>query len=452
MLDNRSEGPVNLDIYRIDESRIRPHQRGVFDQLTEVAIMGGDIYAAQKEALESYEGPFNDNPFTIPDANGKFVHFDEHEGTSPILRRAQGKILIAAAAAETVGMKRFGKYLYVLGNNLPAIGHCDLTGRELGYNFSTEAYTSLQSPAFNFQFSTFEEDDSFPKYRKMWQAYLGVLDRSATREVAGNIKALRKAGIRRNVGIWFTPRTEMRVDNVKVMSGFLTSSTTRGDGFSAENLPNEDELANNPRGGGTKIMIFDKSFERAFTERILDRSAKYLDPLPTREGATLYVGAHELGHDERYPGSRGRLGRLYKHMRESFANNGGLDLCPDVWDSGNPQQAVVLGSIYRGLLGYTFGDCAPTLEMETVPDLGVLGKSIYVPGELGGLNIAVQENVFTFVDGRITQIDLDKAIGLHRRLAAEERKILKSGLERDARDYFEAILPRIPLFPRNTQG
>lgn len=445
MLEYSNRAPFPYDDYPFDDENIPSHQRGVFHQLKEAAILGGELYYEQKKALLPYlnvldevadSDPLAKNPFTVPNERGRFVHFDEHEKIAPLLRQVRSKIFNIAASAERVDMQQLSTYLYILASNLPMIGYGEGVN-EVGYHMAMKAYGRLRNSTLNFHFLPVETEDG----KQMWQGYLGVQDKDSTREVATDIRSIREAGVRRYGG-WFSLYTEMRVDNVVVMAGFLADPRERGVNFSAMNIPNETELVTEV---GTKIIVCDASFNRIFNEMVLERSRLYLATLPDTQGTVRYVGAHEITHDERYDNYLGRL--LHNPTRESYANNGGIDLAADVWSPDNDQTRDSFETIYRGYLGYVFRDCFDVLRMPEVPNLEQLAqKSRYIPGELAGLHQAIEEKALKVKNGIITEIDLIKARGLARRLALQERAILRNGTEEDARNYFESILPREPIF------
>ncbi len=437
-----------IDEYQVDTDSLRPGQRVIFNELEGVAHVGADIYLAQKYLLRPYRGKFTelvkDDPLadhrsTLPESDGRFVYYWEHSEIRPLLQDAQARILSASSLARSVGEAGLEDYLYVVGNELT-------TGNKQAV---WEKYLAPLPSRINFHI-LFEETE---KGKEMCQVYVGVVDAEETRKAKADIKMIREAGMRRNRGVWFTPSSEISVDNEGVVAGFLSSEASRqrrreagieegvATGASAENLPNDREVAEKY---GTRLIFYQHQFKEVVQFDILSKCDLFLASglMPKPQGVLRFVELHEFQHDERYANY---LGELHTALRESYANQGGLDLGAEVWDSD--MSGTKLLSVVSGALGYAIRDCYEVLSgKENTTDLGRLMEvSNYIPGNLAWINLAIQEGAFVVRGGLITHISIPKTIDLSRRLAAEERKLLRNGTIQDVRNYFEGNLPKTAL-------
>jgi hypothetical protein len=438
-----------VDVYGVDITTLPPHQRSVFHELRPAAIIGGELYALQRTYLKTYSDHLTEdekasswvqNPFTIPTEDREFVYFWQHHAFEGKLREAESIIMSAARRADESGETELAQYLRLAGVSL-------VNG---SVNQATEEYMKLRS-ALNFNLLPLETDNAGGLSKRMFQGYLGIADADETRMVSRDIQALREAGIARNGGAWFTPRTDMRVDHVNIMSGWLgseahkSSESDSNDGFSATNQPNETDQT---RKFGTRITIFSASLDRALNQ-MKKTAAPFTDAklLPTRRGVIRTIAGHEIMHDERYSN---RAGDFQGVLRESYATVAGLDLSADVWDP--EAEATPYETVARGLHGFSTRDVYSILQnQDNIPDLGTLAsKSIYMPISLALEYLSVQEGGFIVENGIIVAMDLKKIHDLSRRLADEQQKLLQFGTEQDVRDHFEGILPKRAFLVRNS--
>lgn len=443
------DAKLPIDEYAVDTGDLRPHQREVFERAKEAARLAGPIYREQKQILRPYKDYLSDlaktdplakSPLTLPDKDGKFIYYWEHPVILPYLRKAQSILLSASALASDAGDYEVSEYFYIAGSALTT-GDRDKV---------LEAYINFNS-RINFHLLPVETEWG----KLAWNGYAAITDREETRKVKQDIQKLREVGGVKN-GKWFTPRTEISVDSVGIMAGYLgmeAQSQRRresglddlGTGISAENLPNEPELVTK---FGTRLIIFRASFEEVLNDDILRKSKLFLDPhlIPTLRGTMRFLTAHELMHDERYGN---HLGCLHSVVRESYANQGGIDLSADVWDP--EEKSYQMQAIIEGGLGYAIRDCFEIITGQITPhDLeGVAKLSNYIPDALKWLNLGIEDGTFTIRDGQIVNIDLPRAISLSKTLARDLRLLLQKGTEQDARNYFEDTPLSIPLLSKN---
>lgn len=420
---------VPLDIYTINTDDLPPQQREIFRLLQPAAQLGGDLYVRQRRLLQESNGKESDNlasiplvtdPLAVPEESGRFVYLWDHPDLLPYLQQAQAQILEAAGAANRAGDGALGSYLYTLGTGIT----------QPRYDEIYESYLSVVS-RINFHLLPIETEFGD---KRMWQGFLGIEDKEETRELRRDVQVLRDVGMRRNGGTWFTPRTDIRVDNVAVMSGFLSS---RGFTISAENIPNEPHLAGKY---GTRLMVFSFAFAQALGA-IEESSRPFMSILPKRRGTLRFLTGHELVHDERYDN---HLDWLQEAVRESYANQRAIDYWTD--ESVLGLEPNLLKGMIRGGLGYAFRDCSDILSQGTTPDLETMvNTSRYIPGNLSWLHVGIQEGAFRVQGDVIVDIDLARAIDVSARLANAQQEILQKGTVRDARDHFEGILPKRPL-------
>lgn len=441
---------IPVDHFGITIEELPVKLRPVFLLLERAAEIGGELYALQIYYLDKYQeliaysdDPEVKNPFTVPTKEGKFVDFFDHPSFKPLLHDAQTILMNAAESARNAEDDGLANYLWTHGLYLTQRRYDEIFGECI----------KLRS-RINFHLLPVETELD----KRVWQGYAAIDDSEETREVRHDIEALREAGIRKNNGVWFSPRTDMRVDNVSVMSGWLGTEAQRRrmgfkgslleqGGISATNIPNKTELV---REYGTRITVFSGPFNNYAYSEIVKLTKPFTEFQMSRRGCLRFIAAHELTHDERYDDSRERVGiLLHTTLRESYANVAGIDLSAEVWDPVT--NAFIFGSVIRGATGYAIRDCYDILtehrEKGQYPDLENMAKrSSYIPGSLGLLNSYISGGAYEVRNGSIIAIDGGRAHAIASRLAKEQQKLLKLGTEQDTRDHFESLLPKKPLF------
>lgn len=429
---------------------VPPQYQAVYPKLQEAAKMGGEIYLVQNQLEEeaSRKGIERDSemahhPLTIPDKeSSKWLFPQKHPELIPLLRKAQGFLLSAASLSEDAGDDYLAGSLYAQGNAL-------VNGERIK---AWREYLKGGTP-INFHLLQIETE----KGKERWQGYLGIRNNHETPQMEGFVTQLRSAG-RKIYGKWFTPQTIVSVDDVGVMAGYIApqvqSEARQTEGLfpdfdlSAQNIPNPGELK---RKSGSRITIFNGSFQYVLHD--LDRTvAPFMLELPTKKAYLRSLAAHENDHDD-WPDNgteEERLGMMLGPLSESHANTGGVLIAAEAWplstDFGTLQHPF--SEVIYGWLGYTLRDCAEYLTgRKSIPDLETLARvDIHKPGSLAALNLFIEERVIKIENGKIINVDLDKALALCRRLEPQEKKILYCGTKQDAMSYFTEILPKNIIF------
>lgn len=434
---------VPVDQFSVDLSVLPKAQQPVFRKLEIVAALGGQLYLAQinnlkpdrdQSVLKASEDPLATDPLTLPDKDGRFVSLWKHPDQYPLLLEARKELLFAAQLSEIAGNIELARYLNSAGTQL-------VTGK---YDAVTGRYLQLRDPHINFHLLPFENQYG----KKVWEGYVGIIDQADSEELMEEVRELRKVGAEKNGGKWFSPQTNVSVDNVAVMSGWLASwarmlrrreEGLSGEGkISAQNLPNENYLV---RRYGSRIILYAASFQEAYAE-IAENSELYLDPelRPSSVDAATFLIGHEFRHDERYDND---LGWLHSPFRELFATAGCLESYADTWLERNPER---FRSAIEGCLGYSLLDCSSVFGQVTLSNLETMVKqSVYLPGSLALLHLGIIGEAWVVENGKIVSIDLQKTAFLARNLISKQRDLLSQGSVMKVEKYFNDILPREPL-------
>lgn len=436
---------VPVDYFRVDIDKFPRPQRIICEILERAAALGGELYLEQRNNLKPYQhqldelakqDPLAQDPHTIPDRDGKFIPLWEHPTQVPVLKEVRQLQLRAARAAGQAGLASLGKYL--------ALSSMDLTQGD--YDGIKSRYIRLVGSPINYHLLPIESEVGFGN-KQFWQGFLGLTDLADSQNLQIEVRELREAGAATLGGSWYTPLTNVTIDRVAVMSGWI-SLLAQGQrrqekglpaegGLSAQNFPNEVKLT---RAAGSRIIIYAESFMEV-CQAIDDIGRDYLDPtlVPTSVDDARFLVSHELAHDERYDN---HLGWLHSAIREAYANYRAIVAAAETWG----EQSELFKSIVKGALGYALRDSHPYLKMGVMPNLATLvGKSSHVPGSLGLLHSGIQQEALILESGLIVTIDWEKSAALFWELAHKGRELLQTGTDKNAAKHLEDILPKGPL-------
>lgn len=451
-----------IDMYGVKPPTLPPGQTAAFYPLEQAVQIASRIYAIQRMLIEpikdcidemAKEDPYAKHPLTFPDDKGRFIPFSAHPDIVPHLETAQSLILIAARSARESGDSSYADYLRIVGmslvlntedeRQLSVKEQIRLTSRRREATIAAYLRTISSTP-LNFHFEQFEKEEGG---KLMFQALLGSRDEDDTSRMVADMSALNKAGLRKYGSRWFGHITRVRVDSVSARGGSLASELRRNSkdddrNPTGHNVPNEQRFV----GKYGNLINFFKEPLQEKTVSIAATEAEYVaaDLIVGERDVQSFVNGHEALHNFR-PFNKS-LGWLESALRESFANFAGLDLAADVWGIEDPTHFL---SMVKGGLGYALADCFPFIINPTLSrDLESLVKvSSYIPGnmgylvgglELGGLVISGK------LIGGINERSMRRFVCEQTR---EEKRILSKGTFTDARDHFEAFIPKGLILP-----